>query len=472
MRFDQEHDSCTTILVGKKASYDGSTLVARTEDSCNGEFTPKKFIVVRPEDQPRHYKAVISGFETDLPNNPVRYTAMPNAINNEGIWGAAGINAYNVALSATETISTNPRVLGADPLVETGIGEEDIFTLVLPYIKTAREGVERLGHFLETAGTYESNGIAISDVNEIWWLESIGGHHWMARRVPDDAYVVNPNQLGSDFFDFDDKENYMCDPDLKDFMIRYHLNLNFDGESFNPRYAFGSQRDKDRLYNTPRAWDIQRMFNPEVEQSPTSFEIPWARVPYRKITVEDVKESMSTHFQFTPYDPYGNQGDGKSNRRFRTVGINRTSQTAILQIRPNRPHDTTGIQWVSYGSMPFTTAVPFFTQVDTTPAYFANTTAKVSTDSFYWSSRLIAGLADAHYLEHLADIESYQKNTLSRGEAMIAQVDAKLEKGEAIDFEAENQQMSDFIEEKTAALLDKVLLRASNLMVNHYSVSD
>ena len=50
MRFDQEHDSCTTILVGKKASYDGSTLVARTEDSCNGEFTPKKFIVVRPED--------------------------------------------------------------------------------------------------------------------------------------------------------------------------------------------------------------------------------------------------------------------------------------------------------------------------------------------------------------------------------------------------------------------------------------
>ena len=38
------------------------------------------------------HKAVISGFETDfLPNNPVRYTAMPNAINNEGIWGAAGL---------------------------------------------------------------------------------------------------------------------------------------------------------------------------------------------------------------------------------------------------------------------------------------------------------------------------------------------------------------------------------------------
>jgi len=43
---------CTTILVGKNASYDGSTMMARTEDSPSGEFTPKRFTVVRPEDQP------------------------------------------------------------------------------------------------------------------------------------------------------------------------------------------------------------------------------------------------------------------------------------------------------------------------------------------------------------------------------------------------------------------------------------
>ena len=54
-----------------------------------------------------------------------------------------------------------------------------------PYIHSAREGVERLGRLLETYGTYEMNGIAFQDVHEIWWLETIGGHHWMARRVPD-----------------------------------------------------------------------------------------------------------------------------------------------------------------------------------------------------------------------------------------------------------------------------------------------
>ena len=59
----------------------------------------------------------------DLPDNPVRYTAVPDAVPKDGIWVAAGINSYNVAVSATETTTTNSRVLGADPLVESGISE-------------------------------------------------------------------------------------------------------------------------------------------------------------------------------------------------------------------------------------------------------------------------------------------------------------------------------------------------------------
>ena len=472
MRQKGIQDSCTTILVGKKASYDGSTMIARTEDSQNGVFTPKKFIVVNPEDQPRHYKSVLSSFEIDLPDNPVRYTSVPDALAKDGIWGEAGINVYNVAMSETETITTNSRVLGADPLVVTGIGEEDMLTLVLPYIKTAREGVLRLGKILEEYGTYESNGIAFSDVNEIWWLETIGGHHWLARRVPDDAYVTNPNQLGMDYFEFDNPEYFLCDPDSKDFIRRNNLNLNYDGESFNPRYAFGSQRDKDRHYNTPRAWDIQRFLNPEIEQDPRSFFLPWCQKPYRKITIEDVKYVLSSHYQDSPYDPYGLEGSHHSQRTFRTIGINRTSQTSILQLRPNKPQETTGIQWLSYGSMPYNTAVPFFTQISTTPTYFANTGEKVSTDSFYWTNRLIAALADAHFSSHLGDLDDYQETTMALGHEMLGRVDCALEKGEIVDFEAENQALSDKIQEATDQLLNKILLDASNLMTNHFSLSD
>ena len=213
---------CTTLLVGKKASYDGSTLVARNEDSGAGDFTAKKFIVVHPSDQPKVYKSVLSHVEIPLPNNPMRYTCMPDALNDKGIWGAAGVNELNVSMTATETITSNERVLAADPLVKYipakgkegdvdytpevvgGIGEEDIVTLVLPYIKSAREGVLRLGEILEKYGTYEMNGIAFQDIDEIWWLETIGGHHWIAKRVKDDEYVVMPNQLGIDSFDLKD----------------------------------------------------------------------------------------------------------------------------------------------------------------------------------------------------------------------------------------------------------------------------
>ena len=281
---------CTTILVGKNASYDGSTLVARNEDSSNGVFEPKRMRVVHPDEQPRVYTSVLSHLTVELPDNPMRYTSVPDVVPGHGIWAEAGFNELNVGMSATETLTTNERVRGADPLVDYvpakgnegedgyvpaqpgGLGEEDMVTLVLPYAKSARDGVRILGDLLERYGTYENNGIAFSDVDEIWWLETIGGHHWIAKRVPDDAYVTMPNQLGIDSFDLDDAEgaqaDHMCSADLRSWMAEWHLDLTLgvegDGPAavFNPREAFGSHSDSDHVYNTPRAWYMQRCLNP------------------------------------------------------------------------------------------------------------------------------------------------------------------------------------------------------------------
>ncbi|MHC5846202.1 C69 family dipeptidase, partial [Lactococcus lactis] len=76
---------------------------------------------------------------------------------------AAGINSENVAMTATEPSTTNSRILGLDPYVEAGLGEEHFTTITLPYIQSAREGVERMEQLLEKYGTYESNGMAFSD---------------------------------------------------------------------------------------------------------------------------------------------------------------------------------------------------------------------------------------------------------------------------------------------------------------------
>ena len=105
--------ACTTILVGKKASYDGSTMIARNDDSGSGHFTAKKFTVVTPKEQPKTYISVLSHVKVELPEQAMRYTSMPNAEKGEGIWAASGVNEANVAMTATETITTNPRVQGA-----------------------------------------------------------------------------------------------------------------------------------------------------------------------------------------------------------------------------------------------------------------------------------------------------------------------------------------------------------------------
>ena len=430
----------------------------------------------------------------------MRYTAVPNAVEGEGIWAAAGVNEANVAMTATETITSNPRVLGADPLVKLqpaedgkeevpgGIGEEDIVCIVLPYIRSAREGVKRLGSLLEQYGTYEMNGIAFQDQDEIWWLETIGGHHWIARRVPDDVYVVMPNQLGIDHFDLEDalsdQKEYMCSSDLKEFIEKNHLNLSMDG-SLNPRDAFGSHDDADHVYNTPRAWYMERCLNPHTkvwdgehaDYTPQSDDIPWCMVPEKKITVEDVKYVLSSHYQGTPYDPYASYGDKSQRGMYRSIGINRNDFMALIQIRPDVPAEQSAIEWVAYASNAFNTMVPFYANVTTTPEYLSCTTKEVSTDSFYWVSRMIAAMTDASYSKSLIHAERYELGVLSASRALIHQYDAKLlaepDAGQRAALRVEaNEAIAKALKARAADTLDKVLFELSSNMKNAYSRSD
>ena len=480
--------ACTTILVGKNASYDGSTMIARNDDSGSGHFTAKKWTVVHPEDLPATYKSVISHVEIPMPAGAMRFTAMPNAVEGKGIWAAAGINAANVGMTATETITSTPRVLGADPLVQGGIGEEDIVYLVLPYIHNAREGVQRLGSLLETYGTYEMNGIAFQDVGEIWWLETIGGHHWMARRVPDDVYVVMPNQLGIDELDLDDalgeQKEYMCSADLREFIAKNHLDLSQDGV-LNPRDAFGSHDDSDHVYNTPRAWYMLRYFNPhtmnwdgpEADFTPRSDDLPWCLVPEKKITPEDVKYVLSSHYQGTPYDPYASYGERSMKGAYRSIGINRNDFVALLQLRPDMPEESRAIEWIAYASNALNTMVPFYANIDTAPAYLANTTGEVSTDNFYWASRMIAAMADASFAKSQFHLERYELAVLSESRAILNDYDAKLAAEPdaaaraALRVQA-NDALAANLKRHAADTLDKVLFELSSQMKNAYSRSD
>ncbi|WP_281829625.1 MULTISPECIES: C69 family dipeptidase [Lactobacillus] len=418
---------CTTILAGKKATADGSTLVARNEDFGHA-FNPKRFIVVTPDKQPKNYQSVTTKCKVDLPENPLRYTAMPEleeTIKKTGWWGEAGINAANVAMSATETSTTNSRILGIDPMNKKGIGEEDFVTIVLPYIHSAREGVQLLGKYLEKYGTYESNGVAFSDSDEVWYMETIGGHHWAAKRVPDDCYVAAPNWFNITSFDFN-SDDTMASADLEEMIQNYHLDLDQTGNPYNLRHIFGSHADSDYEYNIPRQWYIQKLFNPSEEKKPNDPELPFAKKPEHLLTIEDFKYALSSRYQNTVYDPYGKEGTEQDHQAFRPIGFQRNQELSILQIRNDVPKDIAGVQWLALGPNAFNGIAPYYVNILDTPAVYRDTKEHFDIHNMYWLTHAIATVVDEHPFRYQADIEAMKQETLANGRHLLLETDNKV----------------------------------------------
>lgn len=472
----QKPAECTTILVGKDATIDGSTMIARSEDG-GSTIIPEAFIAVNPKEQPKHYKAVISGQEIDdedLLPNPLRYTSAPDASGKNGIWAAAGINDATVAMTATETITTNSRIQGIDPLVEEGgLGEEDFVTLTLPYIHSAREGVKRLGYLVGKYGTYEMNGSAFADHDEVWYIETIGGHHWAARRIPDDAYVAAPNRLNIDFFDFNDEENFMCSSDLLDIINEYHLNPDYQG--YNLRHIFGSSTIKDAHYNNPRAWYIHRYFDPEWEGEPGDQDQPFITYAKKKISPEDIKFLESSHYQDTKYDAYSTTNTEAEKKLFRPIGINRNFETHILQIRNDVEEGIAGVQWLAFGPNTFNCFVPFYTNVTTTPASF-QTGPDFDLTKIFWLNKLNAQLGDTNYKVYSALEQAFEEKTMAKLRQIENETDRAVKGLTGRDLqeklEEANQKMADLTYKQTAALTGEMVKDGHSLMKLKYDLLD
>ena len=140
------------------------------------------------------------------------------------------------------------------------------------------------------------------------------------------------------------------------------------------------------------------------------------------------------------------------------------------------PEDLKALQWVALGSNVFNAMIPVYPGVDKMPEYLSKAYVKPTTENFYWVNRIIGALADAHFYENQSNIERYQLSADRKVYEMIRKFDQEFQEKEPEDkkafFEAANQEISDFIQEKTTELLDKVLFTSSCLMRNGFSRSD
>lgn len=229
---------CTSISAGRAAVDGGATLISRNEDCLRGNWN--KFLMERPEPEyVANVDIVVSGetwtlgngMKVPVPANRFRYGGAPDAgatgeasgpVGHQFFYEERGVNACNFGISATNSLSMNDKAAKADPLQPHCLAESIIPTLLLPQATSARHAVDLLAGYMAANGASEANGVLLSDPDEVWYFE-IGSHrHWIAVRIPDDAYLVVANQMRVHGVDLD-AEDVRHSPGVFEFVSEHGL---------------------------------------------------------------------------------------------------------------------------------------------------------------------------------------------------------------------------------------------------------
>lgn len=395
---------CTTIIIGQEQTADGSMIVARSEDWDAMEA--KNYEIFEATDNgPREFVAKDSPFRCELPEKALGYSAL-SPYNLHRHWGSAGFNTAGVGMSATESIFSSDEVLKHDPLVENGVAENSVFNITLPYVRTAREGVERLGMLIEKYGIAEGFGIGFVDSKEIWYLETACGHRWLACRMPKDQYFVTGNQSRFRTYDPNDKENYLASADLIEFAEKHGLYNPAQG-AFDFHEAYARDIKLDTTYNYPRVWGLQQFFSPEIKNDVTKNTFPVFAKAAHKVTLTELRTAFRFHYDNTEHDPYLNSNPKEP---YRPVSIFRTTQTHLLQVRPELPQAIGCVNYVAMGMADLGVFLPLYQGITSYPEAYTKGNGESSADSAYWKFRKIMVLGMTNYNKYAPVIkEAYAK---------------------------------------------------------------
>ena len=395
---------CTTIIIGQEQTADGSMIVARSEDWDAMEA--KNYEIFEDTDNgPREFVAKDSPFRCELPEKALGYSAL-SPYNLHGHWGSAGFNTAGVGMSATESIFSSDEILKHDPLVENGVAENSVFNITLPYVHTACEGVERLGMLIEKYGIAEGFGIGFVDSKEIWYLETACGHRWLACRMPKDQYFVTGNQSRFRTYDPNDKENYLASADLIEFAEKHGLYNPAQG-AFDFHEAYARDIKLDTTYNYPRVWGLQQFFSPEIKNDVTKNTFPVFAKAAHKVTLTELRTAFRFHYDNTEHDPYLNSNPKEP---YRPVSIFRTTQTHLIQVRPELPQAIGCVNYVAMGMADLGVFLPLYQGITSYPEAYTKGNDESSADSAYWKFRKVMVLGMTNYNKYAPIIkEAYAK---------------------------------------------------------------
>ncbi|HEM5274466.1 TPA: C69 family dipeptidase [Streptococcus suis] len=409
--------ACSGFIIGKGLTTDGSILYGRTEDypyPPNNGAHNKNYIVVPAAAYAKGDMLVDESFGFTAPHleNEFKYTSTPDAARGDGAngnFGAHGFNEKGVSMTATVTAIPNKKVLAVDPLVTAGgLGEAILIDYVLPRVTSAREGIELITKTIDEKGSAEGNIIVIADKNEVWYMEILSGHQYVAIKFPEDKYAIFANTYYLGHVDFTDTENVIASAKVEEVAKQAENYMMVDGKfhiakSYGPEnYADG---DRSRTYAGIKLLDPASSVTYEdavydLLRQPTD--------PSRRFSLQDTFALQRNRFEhlpeFRPDDEAGKvkQGDNGANDQAAdatykyALGNENVIDAHVYQINSSLPSAFGGTVWLGLAQTRNTPYVPFYGIVTDTYEAFKNRSASYDTNSWYWTVQNIDKMAISH----------------------------------------------------------------------------
>ena len=390
--------ACSAFIVGKDLTADGSTLFGRTEDypyAPDGGRHNQNYVVVPAKTYKDGDKIEdeSNGFTYPHLANEMKYTAVYDSDRDNGSNGnfaAHGFNELGVAMTATVSATPNDKVLKEDPLVKDGLPEASLVDLALPRAKTAREVIETVAKVLDEKGSAEGNIIVAADKNELWYMEILSGHQYVAIKFPTNKYAVFANTYYLGHVDLNDKENVIASKDVEEVAKKAdNYKTDKDGnfmiaKSYGPdKYM---ERNRSRTYAGIKWMDPQAKVNYDDEafdllREPTD--------PNKKYTVHDVIAEQRNRFEHLPEykaDDLVEVGKKIDTNVYKyALGNENVIDAHVYQIKPNLPNAFGGVMWLGLAQSRNTPYVPFYGNVEDTYEAFKNRSTKYDGKSWYWT---------------------------------------------------------------------------------------
>lgn len=433
-------DACTSFLVGKKASADGSVMITYAADSHNlyGElyhWPAAKW--------PKGSMLEIREWDSNKPLGKI-----PQVEETYNVVG--NMNEHQVAITES--------TFGGRPELEDSTGIMDYGSLIyvtLQRAKSAREAIHIMTSLVKEHGYYSSGeSFSIADKNEAWIMEMIGkgvgnkGAVWVAIRIPDDCISAHANQSRIHQIPFDDKENCMYSPDVVSFAReKGYFNGKDKDFSFTKAYCpydFSALRGCEA-----RVWAFMRKYDKSLDaylpflKGESDKPMPLYVKADRKLTLQDVKNGMRDHYEGTEFCMTNDAGmgpykvpyrwrpmtfkvDGQEYVNERAIATQQTGFVLCAQLRNWLPDAIGGVLWFGVDDAATAVFTPMYGSIKETPECFRVGNGDMMTFSWtsaFWIHNWVANMAYSKYSFMIEDIKPVQKELELGFEAMQPSID-------------------------------------------------